>query len=276
MANHVKPIYVLIVLMTVGLHVSLMAQVTLGARELSLGQAVTALPESSWSVFGNPAMPGPEQASVSFYGVRYYGLDELTDMAAAAMLPTGIGNIGVGAHRFGNDIYNESRLRAAYQNDYQGFYFGVAASYYHVSFGGNYGTLGAIGIDAGLGANLMEGLWFGAKAGNINRPSYGEYGTGSEELARDLSLGLSYRLSEIALFSTDVVKDIRFPVSFRGGIEFSIWGNLKGRAGVTTQPVTFTGGFGYGVKHWAFNIAVQQHENPVLGLSPGVDLNLSW
>lgn len=255
---------------------TLFAQVTLGARELSMGQATTALPESDWSVFANPAMLTRVRSSVSFFGVRYYGFDELTDMAASATLVTGLGTVGFGAHRFGDELYSESRLRVIYKNEYREFHFGLAAGYNHVSMGGDYGSVAAIGVDVGLAATIIDGLWFGAKATNINQPKYGAYNEIQEEPARELSIGLSYKLSDFALFSTDVLKDVRFPISYRAGVEVAIFGLLKGRAGVTTEPVTFAGGFGYETKVWGVNVAVQQHENPVLGLSPGFDLRISW
>jgi hypothetical protein len=58
----------------------LYAQATLGARPVALGQAVTDLPDSPWSVFENVAMISGQQPEVSFFGMRYYGLAALTDI----------------------------------------------------------------------------------------------------------------------------------------------------------------------------------------------------
>lgn len=265
-----------ILALLLGKQQNLHAQATLGARELSMGQATTVLPESPWSVFANPAMIEAGKPTVSFFGVRYYGFSEITDLAAVVIYPLKFGSFGFGAHRFGDDLYNENRLRVAYKNAFQGFHYGVLLNYNHVSIGGDYGSVGALGIDAGLAAQVAGGLWIGAKATNLNRPMYGDYSTGSEELARDLSIGLSYSLSDVALFSTDLVKDVRFPVSYRAGVEVTILGQLRGRAGITTEPVTFSGGFGYKSQVWNVNIGVQQHENPVLGLSPALDIQVSW
>lgn len=252
------------------------AQATLGAREVGLGQATTALPESGWSVFANPAMMDRTNNSVSFFGLRYYGLAEITDMAAAVNISTSVGSIGFGAHRFGDDLFNESRLRIAYKNEYDGFHYGIAVNYNHVVQGGVYGSAGAPGLDLGLAAAITQALWIGAKATNVNQPSYGSYQELEEELARDLSIGFSYRLSDIALFSGDVYKDVRFPISYRAGIEVILFDYFSVRAGITTKPVTFSGGFGYTNRLWGVNIVVQQHENPVLGLSPGIDLQVTW
>lgn len=252
------------------------AQATLGAKEISMGQAVTALPNSNWSVFSNPAMMTKENRNVSFFGIRYYGLENLTDMAMAVSYPTGIGVIGGGAYRFGDDLYNESRLRVGYKNSYQGFHYGIAVNYYHVSQGGGHGSLGTAGIDVGIAARLWESLWIGAKAGNINQPKYGRFNNIAEEPVRDLSLGFAYKVSNLLMLSSDVYKDVRFPISYRGGMEIVIYQAFAGRLGVTTKPLTFAAGFGYGTDLWSINLVAQRHENPVLGISPGIDLNISW
>lgn len=250
------------------------AQAIMGARELSLGQATTVLSNTRWAVFSNPAMMSAGERSASFYAVRYFGLTEISDIAVALNYPTHIGVIGAGAHRYGFDLFNKSRFRLGYKNSFKGFHFGVVVNYSHVSQGGGYGSAGAVGIDVGLAALVVSGLWIGAKATNINQPKYGSLN--DEKLPRDLSIGLCYQLSDVALFTTDVVKDVDFPISYRGGIEVKVIGNLVGRAGITTKPQTFSAGFGYRGSFWDANVAVQRHENHILGYSPAIDFNIRW
>ena len=250
-----------------------LGQATMGAREVALGQSGTAIKGSLWSVFGNAALMDQNEASVSFFGIRYYGFASLTDMAAAISLPTKVGVVGAGVYRYGDDLFNESRIRIAYKNSFHGFHYGAVVNYNHVSIGGGYGSAGAFGLDVGIAAAITEGIWIGARATNINRPAY----RGSdEELPREMSIGLSWKLSDVAFFSSDVVKDVRFPLSWRGGVEVTVFEGLQGRAGVSTKPRTFSLGFGYHRDLWGINVVVQRHENPVLGLSPGLDLSLSW
>lgn len=251
-------------------------QTTLGARPLALGQATTALPGNPWAVFENPAMLSDEQRSVSFFAIRYYGLPELTDVAAAVVYPTKIGVLAAGAHHFGN-VFSKTRIRVGYKNSWNRFHYGVSINYNHIKQGGGYGSLGAVGINIGLAAVITDGLWIAAKATNINHPKYGTTVNDiDEDLPRNLSIGFAYYFSNVALFTADVVKDVNFPVSFRSGVEIKIIDHLKARAGITTKPVTFAGGFGYISEHWGVNLVVQRHENPVLGFSPGVDFYIRW
>jgi len=253
---------------------SVQAQAVIGARELAVGQATSALQGTDWSMFGNPALMSEDEQSVSFFGVRYFGFSDITDMAFAGSYSTNFGVLGVGAHRYGDDRFNENRLRLGYKNSFAGFHFGAIFNYSHVAFGGGYGSAGALGFDVGLAAPIISDLWIGAKATNINQPEYGS--KNNEKLPRELSIGLSYQLSDIALFTSDVVKDVKFPISYRGGIEAVIIKNVLVRAGVTVEPLTFAGGFGYSGDFWAVNIAVQRHENRVLGYNPAIDFKITW
>src|SRR5699024_7053112 len=108
------------------------AQVVLGAREIAMGQATTALPGSGWAIFSNPAMMPEDRSTASFFAVRYYGLSEISDIAASVSYPTRIGVLAAGVHRYGYDLFNESRLRAGYKHSVLGFHFGAVANYSHV------------------------------------------------------------------------------------------------------------------------------------------------
>lgn len=167
------------------------SQATLGARAIALGQATTALPRSSWSVFENVAMIDEKKAHVSFFTMRYYGISALTDIAAVITYPTGVGVFGGGVHRFGDDLFNKSRIRLVYENSFHHFHYGIAVNYSHIVQGKGYGSVGAVGIDVGVSALLAKGLWIGAKATNINQPAYGHTKNGyREDLPRNLSIGL--------------------------------------------------------------------------------------
>lgn len=243
----------------------------MGAEGLGMGQATTALPGYDWSLFSNPALLNSDDASVGFYGLRNYGFTEITDMSAMASMPTKFGVVALGFHRYGYDLFNETRIRAGYKNEWRMLHFGLVANYNHIIFGGDYGSGGALGVDVGLAAEITEDLWIGARSTNVNRPEY-KYETMDEYLPRDISIGLSYGLNELAVFAFDMVKDVRFPVSYRGGLEISVIENLVGRVGVTNEPLSYSMGFGYGMDRWDINFAVQKHE--ILGFSPGIDFML--
>ena len=245
------------------------SQTVLGARSLGLGKTSTALTGNVWAVFANPALMDSSR-SVAFYGIRNFGFTELTDIAASAVLPTSFGVGGFGLHRFGDDLFSENRFRLAYKNSFMGFHYGGVVNYTSTSIEG-YGSDGALGIDVGLAAQPMEDLWIAGVATNVNQPTLGAE---NEELPRTLAFGFTYKILDRALFTSDVVKDVRFPASYRGGLEVYVIEGLTGRVGVTTEPTTFTFGMGYETQRWGINLAVQKHQ--ILDLSPGVDLKVNW
>lgn len=246
-------------------------QNSVGARSLSMGQTGVAIPGSSWSTFSNIALLPTDQNHVSFYGFRYVGISEITDMAASVSIRTKKGVIGAGVHRYGFNLFNENRFMLGYKNSLGKFHYGVSASYIHVFQGGNYGSAGAFGADLGIATEITEQLWLGARATNINQPSYGDT---DEQLPRELAAGISYRFSDRALITSEIVKDVLFPLSFRTGVDVELISSLFARAGFSTEPETYSFGFGYIKDSWSINFGLQQH-NP-LGLSPALDIGIQF
>ncbi|MEX0945065.1 MAG: hypothetical protein WDZ38_05270 [Balneolaceae bacterium] len=246
-------------------------QNVMGAKSIAMGQTATAITDSEWSLFSNVAFLTTEQHHVSFYGFRYVGLAEITDIASTANFQSRMGTIGIGIHRYGFHLFNETRFILGYKNSIEQFNYGLSTSYHHISQGGSYGSAGAIGLHLGLGAEITEGLWIGARASNVNQPSYG---SSKESLPRELALGFSYKIYPNVLFTTDLVKDVIFPISFRSGIEFILFGSFFARAGFMTNPETTSMGFGYATKGFEINFGLQQH-NP-LGLSPALDIGVHF
>ena len=252
-----------------GLFLKADAQSVMGAKSISMGQAGVALIESEWAIFNNNALLSTERNTVSFYGFRYVGISEITDMAAAATVQTKTGTIGAGVHRYGFNLFHENRFLLAYKNSKDRFHYGFSVSYIHVFQGGDYGSASAFGLDLGLAAEITGSLWMGARATNVNQPAYGNT---DEDLPRELAAGLSYQPASSAQITAEIVKDINFPLSFRSGLEFEIFTSFFTRAGISTKPSTYAFGFGYGTERWVVNFALQQH-NP-LGMSPALDLSI--
>lgn len=249
----------------------LQAQTSLGATSVAMGQTGVAIPNGNWSIFSNVALMPTDEKHISFYGFRYVGIAEITDMAVNMITPTNVGTIGIGVHRYGFNLFNENRFLLAYKNNLERFHYGASVSYTHIFQGGDYGAAGAIGFDIGLAAEIVDDLWFGARTTNLNQPSYGDT---DEELSRELAAGISYMLTSEALITAEIVKDVLFPLSFRSGVQFEIIQSLFIRAGITTKPETYSFGFGYQSRNWNVNVGLQQH-NP-LGLSPALDLAVKF
>jgi len=271
MIRRIKILWILSFLGITFVPLHLTAQGVIGARGVALGNATTALYDYDWGLFSNPATITSETERIGFYGLRYYGFPELTDISSTAVIPISLGAASFGFYRYGDDLYSETNINAGLKSNWEFVHAGISIQYRHLSLGRDYGSGGAVSISLGLLSQLSESLWIGAKVQNMNRASYNfEYN--DEELPQDLSVGILYQLEERARFVFDAIKDVRFPTSYRAGLEVEIVENLTGRVGSTVEPVTYTFGLGYQSKAWNINLAVQQHE--LLGTSPGADFIL--
>jgi hypothetical protein len=247
------------------------AQSTLGAASLAMGQSGVALSGSEWSVFNNIALMPTDHNHISFYGYQFAGISEITDMALAGTFQTGFGTLGIGIHRYGFNLFNENRFLAGYKYSEGNVHFGASASYTHIFQGEGYGSAGAIGLHLGIAAEPIQNFTIGIRATHINQPSYANT---DEELPREVAGGISYLFANESAITTELVKDTRYPVSFRTGLQIRLIPSFYMRTGLTTEPSTWSAGFGYRPEPWSINIAIQQH-NP-LGLSPALDFSLTF
>ena len=252
--------------------VEVSAQAIIGARGVALGNSTTSLHNNVWGLFSNPATITSNTYTVGFYGLRNYGLPELTDISTIINMHIAGIHSAFGFYKYGDDLYSETNFNAGFKYRYKGVHAGISAQYRHLKFGSNYGSGGAFNLTIGLLTQLNKSIWLGAKIRNINRSAY-NFEVKQEALPQDISIGLMYNLEETAVFLFDIIKDVRFPISCQSGVEVEIIDNFVGRVGVITKPVTYTFGFGYVMHHWQINLAIQQHE--VLGTSPGLDIILN-
>jgi competence ComEA-like helix-hairpin-helix protein len=245
-----------------------------GARAIGVGGAFTGLANSAFALFYNPAgLMLLSSREVSFFYAQPFGLTELADFCAAyadpQTLPQGFGAFGAAVRRFGFELYNETALSIAYANVFERrFFFGVNLSYQLTAVKG-YGNAGAFGVDAGILVLITPELSLGVSAINLNRPSMG---ISSEPLAQVYMAGLSYRLLKNLRAFLDVEKDIRYPLSFKSGLEFDAVQYVSLRAGFSTEPQRISGGIGV---HYAMvdaDYAFLTH--PELGLSHHLTLSL--
>lgn len=245
-----------------------------GARAVALGSAATALHDDVWG-HGNPAVWAVREGrAVSFFASEAFGLSELRLGAVQLVEPTRFGAFALGARTFGFDGFRESHLDLGYARGFslgtsRTIYAGVRLRYYQVSIE-KYGSRGTVGLSVGWLASVLPNVYAGFQATNLNAPKL----AGREEFERTLSFGLSYLPDPRFRLLADAVKDVRFPLSLRAGLEVMPVQALALRAGVTTEPTRFTTGVGVRVSRLAADVAAERHE--VLGWSPAFSLSVLW
>lgn len=247
------------------------AQIYYGARSSALNHAVTALDNHTWALFANPASVVEHQSQASFYYIRYYGLSELADVAATLSYPTQWGVVSGGVHTYGFELYRETSLQLSWMYRYDKLKSAICIHYDHIAFPSPYGSDGSLGFDVGILFPLSEKLDIGAMATNLNRPAVG---VDAQKRPRLMSIGLAYKPLDKGIILIDILKDVRYPIATRVGVEYPLVDALVMRAGVGSRPVNTTFGAGFSIKQWQINLSAERHQE--LGWSPGIDVVFTW
>ena len=242
-----------------------------GARRAGLGQAYAGVRGDFWQLFMNPAgMAGIDAPQAGAYFEQRYLLSDLSYGTAGFAMPFKDRHYaGLDFSGFGFGGYNEARIGLAYATTlFEKLSLGAKVNYARTSIE-NYGSAGAVFIDLGVSLEIIEGLSMGARVFNANQGELdSEIG---EQIPTTLDLGAAYQVTDRVLFLVDVQKQVNFPTSFRGGIEYGVLDFLQVRAGVSTQPVTVNFGIGLDYKGIEFDFANSLHE--YLGYTPSISLS---
>lgn len=242
-----------------------------GARRVGLGSAYTAVQGDFWQLFMNPAgMAGLTAPQAGAYFERRFLLNEINYGTAGFAMPFQERHVaGIEFGGFGFASYSESRIGLAYATTIlDRFSLGAKFNYTRTAIA-NYGSASALYIDLGLLAKVTNDLSLGFRVFNANQANLDrEIG---EQIPTTLDLGLAYHASDRVLILFDMQKQVNYPVSFRGGLEYGVLDFLRIRAGASTAPVTLSAGLGLDYKGFEFDFANTLHE--YLGYTPSVSLS---
>lgn len=243
-----------------------------GARRVGLGFAYTGVRSDFWSLFMNPAgIAGIQQMEVGAFVERRFVLEQLNvgTIGFATPFKNGKHFAGFDVSGFGFGGYSESRVGLTYATTlFERISLGAKVNYTRFSIQ-NYGAKAALYADVGLNCILSKHLSMGLRVFNASR----------SELLRDLDekipttfdAGLAYQVSDKVLIVADVEKQVNFPISFKGGVEYAVAKFLKARIGASSQPVTFCAGVGVNVKSLQIDFANTLHQ--YLGYTPSLSLS---
>lgn len=250
------------------------AQVSLqaGPRLMALGGGGTAVAGDLWGGSNPATWARLPSRRLGFFAGQAFELAELRLGAMRAAQPLPWMTAVVGAQTFGFDQFREHQFpvgvaREVMLGTTRALAIGAEVRYIHVSIPG-YGSDGAVGLTAGVQGQVVRSLRVGVQAVNLNAPTLGS----GDELPRLLQVGVAYHPQDAFQLVLDVVKEVLFPVSYRGGVEVRPVESLTLRGGIATRPTRFTSGLGLHVGRLTVHAATERHH--VLGWSPAVGLFL--
>jgi len=259
------------VIATIGFF-SISIQIFAQAANFPTGAAVSGTGGASvarsdiWATFNNPAMlaniPGVGA------GVNYenrFIVKELAISSISAVLPTNHGVFGLAFNRFGSNLYSQSFAGLSFGRSFgERFRAGVRLDVHHTRLAEDYGKRTDLSFAVGLGADLTSNLLVAATLFNpVKVKSAIDF---NESLPAIYRLGLAYRIENNLKIMVEAEKDIRYKPSFRTGVEYVFKDLASLRAGLGTNPLMHSFGFGFNFGNFIFDIAAVRHE--VLGYSP--------
>ncbi len=231
-----------------------------GARPSALGGAFTSLSDNSLAIFYNPAGLGQVKYREfsAYYSPAPFGLTDLSTASLSYSEPLSFGTIGAAFKTYGFDLYRENNFILSYGNNYKKrIYYGANFNLYNLHIQ-NYNNATAYGIDIGAMAYVAKFLQWGFFGKNITGTKIGD---SKEKITQVYRTGLTFQPESKLRVIGEIEKDIKYPVSVRGGLEYSVVDFLDLRFGVGSQPTIFSSGIGINYNLFSFDYAFTKSED---------------
>lgn len=235
-----------------------------GARAVSLSGAYTSISDNSLAIFYNPSGLGQlkYRELSAFYSPAPFGLKELSTAAFTYAEPFSFGTFGLGIKSYGYELYRETNILLAYGSNYKNkIYYGVNLNYYNLNIQ-NYNSASSFGLDFGTMAYITGFLKWGFFGKNITGSTIG---TSKEKIAQVYRTGFTLHPRQDLNFILEAEKDVKYPLSVRAGMEYSLYDYIDLRAGIGTEPSTYS--FGLGLNYNLFSLDYAIYNSPDLGLT---------
>jgi len=221
----------------------------MGARSQGMANASLCL-EDTWSVFNNVGgLAKVDQVTVAFSHLQFPGMKSFKRTALAIALPTPFGTGGLGVFRFGDDLYNEQLLTAGFSNTFGLASLGLQVNYIQYAAEG-FGTKGVFSLTFGGVARLTPVLTVGAQIVNLLQPKISAEG---EKLPTLVSTGFLFKPSENLLLTTEIEKDLSYPLRWKSGMEYVLHKKLAARTGFAINPDAAFVGVGFKASAFMFD-----------------------
>ena len=285
-----------------GLASGLMAQPGLGAASMAKGGVSLGEGDPFWALWNDPSgLIGARIGSVGelakttqawnglgFMVHRPFGLAELDQRVLSAVWsPRHHSDSvrtqawGVGLYDSGDELFRESKLRLGWATATADWAVGVASSVNHAGFGGGYGRLLAVQLDASARMRLSHGMQLLIGLENAGRARWRSVDQlhAQSPLPSRMRVGLLWRDPRVRLqywlqlqWEPSHLPDLRYGVDWEAFSEQSTQLNLRAGLTTNTQLSSFYPSRGVGLSHRRLRLNMAAHPHPQLGWSPVIDL----
>jgi hypothetical protein len=240
-----------------------------GGRSAAMGSASVALCDF-WSVHNNQSgLAGFTDIAAGAYFENRFLLKEMSRKVVAVVLPSRSGVFGLSFNNFGSSLYSENKVGLAFGRTFgSNFSAGLQLDYLNTHLSENYGNHSAITFEAGVQARLNRNLLLAAHVFNPLNAKLSS--VTSERIHSVIRLGAAYNFSEKLILTGEAEKNIDQKMQIKSGMEYCVVDKALVRAGITTNPMTYTFGFGLDLKKLKVDLSSTVHQ--VLGYSPQVSV----
>lgn len=218
----------------------------------------------AFSLWNNPALMSHDSIMVGLAAQNVFTEDGLFHFTASSQIPTEFGNIGVGVHRFGDELANETTasvgLGKALSDD---FYLGASILFTN-AFAEFADSKSTVYPQVGLSYNYNEKLQFGFTARNpVSQDLDAPF---DQNLQSFYAVGFNFRANKD--FSTSLQADIweRDGLGAGIGVEYNVLDQVSLFLGGKSNPGYVTAGLSLNFGSNKAGIGGKQ-QSP-LGLSP--------
>lgn len=229
----------------------------LGARSEGMGNAAVAL-HDVWSIFHNAAGLAwiNQPAGIFSYGATP-ALEGADRFGSALLMPVSTGAAGISVFRFGDLLYSESLVSAAYANRLGLAGLGARLNYLQYRAEG-FGTRGVVTFDLGGIAEFTPQLRIGARIQNLNRPVLNNDG---DRAPVTMQTGVSFTPTDKLVVVTELFKDLDHPTTWKAGLEYAIHPRVFVRTGFNLKPNATFYGAGFIIRKIQFDYSLQYNIN---------------
>ena len=226
-------------------------------RAVALGGAYAALLNSQSAIFGNPSsLAQNNNRRVSILYGRSFGLKELANSGISVPVYSGMENIEIGLSRFGFALYHEDIISIGIgKKILTNAALGLSLRYLSTEIRG-YGSSSTVALDMGFSQKINSKLNLGVSVKNVNAPKLSK---SESSLARSVRIGTSFTVDDNVLLIAEYQKEENQVPVYRIGSEIEILSDQYLRIGVTSNPSSFSMGFGLRLDRIDINYSFKTH-----------------
>jgi hypothetical protein len=212
-----------------------------------------------------------EGMQVGIYYENRFNISEFGVKSAAFAMNTKPGTFAVNFTSFGYNRFSDNKFGLAYSMKLAEYIaVGVQVDYIYIIQDSYYGNINTITGEIGILANPFDDFYVGVHVFNPWRSKVAEHQ--DERLPTIFRLGCAYDFSPAVKFTTEVEKDLEYPVYYKFGLQYFIIEQLPLRVGASfSEKNTFLNfGIGYHMQNILIDIGFESHS--MLGFKSGVSV----